>query len=420
MSRPPNPRSPLAHESTASSSSSSSSSSRVAPSLAERRVPTATSTTGGGGPASPPYLSMHTSRMLHTAGSESATPLAPPVSSASRPPPPLRIPTSPARAHTHRTLSAGTQQPSYPYLQNAARDAAQTPPPKVNHATVAAASPSTAAPTTGTTYAAPLPSPCFVHSHLDPVLNASAAGGGGTATIKARKKARARPAELAQDAVARRTGGDGEAAEKTPTRGPAAALPEDGSGQEADDDDDGEDTEGDEGPTSEDERNTWTRQLAETAVSVREMSRQLGQCHDACAARHYSGLHILTSPTPPGRARVVSHIQSVMIVTKARDNQLTKLTRELAVWLMKTPRDGKDRGLVVYVRRSRPTGLSALIDPRNLYHDIAATSTRNCASRNASTPKGSNARTPSYSALYLTAATLGRAHQLRWPLMPVP
>lgn len=48
-----------------------------------------------------------------------------------------------------------------------------------------------------------------------------------------------------------------------------------------------------------------------------------------------------------GRARVVSHIQSVMIVTKARDNQLTKLTRELALYLMKKPRNGKDRGLVV-------------------------------------------------------------------------
>lgn len=38
-----------------------------------------------------------------------------------------------------------------------------------------------------------------------------------------------------------------------------------------------------------------------------------------------------------------------MIVTKARDNQLTRLTRELALWLMKTPRNGKDRGLIVYV-----------------------------------------------------------------------
>lgn len=68
-----------------------------------------------------------------------------------------------------------------------------------------------------------------------------------------------------------------------------------------------------------------TRQLAETAVGVREMSKQLG------------------------RARVKSTIQSVMIITKARDNQLIKLTRELAIWLMTTPRNGKDTGLIVYV-----------------------------------------------------------------------
>jgi len=53
-----------------------------------------------------------------------------------------------------------------------------------------------------------------------------------------------------------------------------------------------------------------------------------------------------------GRARVITQIQSVMIVTKARDNQLTRLTRELALWLMKTPRNGKDRGLIVCVHSS--------------------------------------------------------------------
>lgn len=68
-----------------------------------------------------------------------------------------------------------------------------------------------------------------------------------------------------------------------------------------------------------------TRQLAETAVSVREMSRELG------------------------RARVKSNVQSVLIVTKARDNQLIKLTREIALYLMKTPRYGRNRGIVVYV-----------------------------------------------------------------------
>ncbi|KAA1474323.1 ATP-NAD kinase, partial [Dentipellis sp. KUC8613] len=70
--------------------------------------------------------------------------------------------------------------------------------------------------------------------------------------------------------------------------------------------------------------NSLTKQLAETAVGVREMSKQLG------------------------RARIKSNIQSILIVTKARDNRLIKLTRELALYLMLTPRNN-GRGLVVYV-----------------------------------------------------------------------
>ena len=76
---------------------------------------------------------------------------------------------------------------------------------------------------------------------------------------------------------------------------------------------------------SDDRVRSLTRQLAETAVGVREMSKQLG------------------------RARVKSTIQSVLIITKARDNHLIKLTRDLAIWLMTTPRNGLDRGLIVYV-----------------------------------------------------------------------
>ncbi|PWN25519.1 ATP-NAD kinase [Jaminaea rosea] len=75
----------------------------------------------------------------------------------------------------------------------------------------------------------------------------------------------------------------------------------------------------------EDKVRSLTRQLAETAVGVREMSKQLG------------------------RARVKSTINSVLIITKARDNNLIKLTRELALWLMLTPRNGSDRGVIVYV-----------------------------------------------------------------------
>ena len=44
-----------------------------------------------------------------------------------------------------------------------------------------------------------------------------------------------------------------------------------------------------------------------------------------------------------------SNIQTVLIVTKARDNRLIKLTRELALYLMLKHRRGSKRGLVVYV-----------------------------------------------------------------------
>ncbi|EPQ57561.1 ATP-NAD kinase [Gloeophyllum trabeum ATCC 11539] len=74
----------------------------------------------------------------------------------------------------------------------------------------------------------------------------------------------------------------------------------------------------------EDRDMSLTRQLAETAVGVREMSKQLG------------------------RARIHSIIHSVLIVTKARDNRLIKLTRELAVYLMSKKTDN-GRGLIVYV-----------------------------------------------------------------------
>lgn len=65
--------------------------------------------------------------------------------------------------------------------------------------------------------------------------------------------------------------------------------------------------------------------LARTATSVREVSKQLRR-------------------RPVKRA-----VRNIMIVTKARDNQLVLLTRELASWLMRTPRYGSDLGVNVYV-----------------------------------------------------------------------
>ncbi|CZS98321.1 probable UTR1 protein, associated with ferric reductase activity [Rhynchosporium agropyri] len=65
--------------------------------------------------------------------------------------------------------------------------------------------------------------------------------------------------------------------------------------------------------------------LLATATGVREISKQLQR-------------------RPIKRA-----VRNVMIVTKARDNQLVHLTRELATWLMSTPRYGSELGVNVYV-----------------------------------------------------------------------
>lgn len=65
--------------------------------------------------------------------------------------------------------------------------------------------------------------------------------------------------------------------------------------------------------------------MVQTATGVREVSKQLQR-------------------RPIKRA-----VRNVMIVTKARDNQLVLLTRELATWLLSKPRYGSDLGVNVYV-----------------------------------------------------------------------
>ena len=65
--------------------------------------------------------------------------------------------------------------------------------------------------------------------------------------------------------------------------------------------------------------------LMQTAASVREVSKQLQ------------------------RRSTKQAVHNVMIVTKARDNTLVELTRELTEWLLITPRYGKDVGVNVYV-----------------------------------------------------------------------
>ncbi|KAL8945811.1 MAG: hypothetical protein Q9222_007702, partial [Ikaeria aurantiellina] len=65
--------------------------------------------------------------------------------------------------------------------------------------------------------------------------------------------------------------------------------------------------------------------LMQTATSVREISKQLQR-------------------RPIKRA-----VRTIMIVTKARDNSLVYLTRELTEWLFQTPRYNSDLGVTVYV-----------------------------------------------------------------------
>ncbi|KAI1431658.1 ATP-NAD kinase [Xylaria sp. CBS 124048] len=82
--------------------------------------------------------------------------------------------------------------------------------------------------------------------------------------------------------------------------------------------------------------------LVQTATGVREVSKQLQ------------------------RKPIRQAVRNVMIVTKARDNELVYLTRELAIWLLKTPRYGSDIGVNVYVdaklRHSKRFGAASIID----------------------------------------------------------
>jgi NAD+ kinase len=65
--------------------------------------------------------------------------------------------------------------------------------------------------------------------------------------------------------------------------------------------------------------------LMHTATGVREVSKQLQ------------------------RRAIKRAVRNIMIVTRARDNKLVYLTRELAEWLLSTPRNGQDVGINVYV-----------------------------------------------------------------------
>ncbi|KAJ6603103.1 hypothetical protein B0H10DRAFT_2079356 [Mycena sp. CBHHK59/15] len=140
----------------------------------------------------------------------------------------------------------------------------------------------------------PMQSPCFVHSHLDK-------GASLTDWLRTRQNGLS---ETLSSAGSRSSLSSAGYSLSSSSSGTNSAV---------------------DSPDEEDFSSSLTKQLAETAVGVREMSKQLG------------------------RARVRSNIQNVLIITKARDNRLIKLTRELALYLMLKPRHGQTRGLVVYV-----------------------------------------------------------------------
>jgi NAD+ kinase len=95
-----------------------------------------------------------------------------------------------------------------------------------------------------------------------------------------------------------------------------------------------------------DEENLSHSRLMQTATSVREVGRQLQ------------------------RKPIKTALRNIMIVTKARDNDLVLLTRELAKFLLETPRNGSDIGVNVYVdvklKTSKRFDAASLltIDPR--------------------------------------------------------
>ncbi|KAF8972934.1 hypothetical protein BDZ97DRAFT_1900796 [Flammula alnicola] len=147
----------------------------------------------------------------------------------------------------------------------------------------------------------PVNSPCFVHSHLDK-------GAQLTDWLHNKQSIVVDNSDLGVAKSLQRLASPGGRTSSAFSPKPSGF----GSGHDSNDDED-------------EFVGSLTKRLAETAVGVREMSKQLG------------------------RARVQSNIQNILIVTKARDNRLIQLTRELALYLMLKHRRGSKRGLVVYV-----------------------------------------------------------------------
>jgi NAD+ kinase len=90
--------------------------------------------------------------------------------------------------------------------------------------------------------------------------------------------------------------------------------------------------------------------LMHTATGVREVSKQLS------------------------RRPIKLAVRNVMVVTKARDHSLVKLTRDLTEWLLTTPRYGSDVGVNVYVdaklRHSKRFDAKGLLDKNDRFQHM--------------------------------------------------
>ena len=229
------------------------------------------------------------------------------------------VPLSPSPLHTSISTSSSSESISAPVV--------------TSHVTVPLMSPPLGI-TTGSRHLDPqfasragvLPSgdnaasPCYVHTHLDSSL-ADWIRKDAEERRRKRDKADRRAAKDARRAALFASPSLLSNAPREPSQLASSKVDFDLGDQQDESSPSGSSTEGE--SDSDDER-TLTKQLAETAMSVREMSKQLG------------------------RARVKSSIQSIMIITKARDNHLIKLTRDLAVHLMTSTRSSSQtRGITV-------------------------------------------------------------------------
>jgi len=153
-------------------------------------------------------------------------------------------------------------------------------------------------------------SPCFVHSHLDPGNNPEI-----SRSISRHERSRSRQFNPPLPTISQNYPSPG-FSPNTPrpnaiSQGIANMTIPDHQNFGFDHDPNILDVKEEEDEEDDDEENheSMTRQLAETATSVREISKQLG------------------------RTRIKTAIQTVLIITKARDNHLIRLTRELVISL---------------------------------------------------------------------------------------